>query len=145
LIREIAVQAMEKQKIRCMLGMLGTDVHTKGIRTLSQLLRDAGVEVIYLGEHNTVEGMVSAVIAEDPDVLGLSFSTASYLQYVERLMAQMRHKDVADVPVMLGGLIHTDDHAALKALGVQGIFGPGSTLPSIMEFLELAAAARKAG
>jgi methylmalonyl-CoA mutase, C-terminal domain len=138
------LEALEQKKIRCMLGMLGTDVHTKGIRTLSQLLRDAGVEVIYLGEHNTVEGMVSAVIAEDPDVLGLSFSTASYLLYVERLMARMKEQNVSDVPVMLGGLIHEEDRAALNALGVYGIFGPGSSMPGIMAFLEQAAA-RKAG
>jgi methylmalonyl-CoA mutase, C-terminal domain len=136
---------LETQKVRCMLGMLGTDVHTKGIRTLAQLLRDAGVEVIYLGEHNTVEGMVSAVVAEDPDVLGLSFSTASYLHYVERLMVHMRERGVGDVPVMLGGLIHNDDHDAINALGVQGIFGPGSTLPAIMAFLERAASARRPG
>lgn len=133
---------MENRTIRCMLGMLGTDVHNKGIRTLAQLLRDAGVEVIYLGEHNTVDGMVNAVIAEDPDVLGLSFSTASYLQYVDRLMARMREQGVDDVPVMLGGLIHQDDHDTLKAFGVQGLFGPGSGLPEVIAFLQRASAAR---
>jgi methylmalonyl-CoA mutase C-terminal domain/subunit len=127
-----------------MLGMLGTDVHNKGIRTLAQLLRDAGVEVIYLGEHNTVDGMVEAVIEEDPDVLGLSFSTASYVQYVERLCAHMRERGVDDVPVMVGGLIHQEDHEALKGFGVQGLFGPGSSLPDVMAFLNRASASRHA-
>jgi methylmalonyl-CoA mutase C-terminal domain/subunit len=122
--------------------MLGTDVHNKGIRTLAQLLRDAGIEVIYLGEHNTVEGMVDAVIAEDPDVLGLSFSTASYVQYVERLCTCMRARGVADVPVMLGGIIHQEDHATLTGFGVKGIFGPGSGLPDILAFLQRASASR---
>jgi len=122
--------------IRCLLGMLGTDVHTKGIRTLAQLLRDRGVEVIYLGEHNTAEGMVSAILAEDVDVVGLSFSTATYVHYTRVLLDAMRAAGVDDVPVMLGGLIHRDDEVELRAIGVKGIFGPGSTTDQIMRFLE---------
>jgi len=122
--------------IRCLLGMLGTDVHTKGIRTLAQLLRDRGVEVIYLGEHNTAEGMVRAILAEDVDVVGLSFSTATYVHYTRGLLDAMKAAGVDDVPVMLGGLIHRDDEADLKAIGVKGIFGPGSTTDQIMRFLE---------
>ena len=65
--------------VRCLLGMLGTDVHSKGIRTLATLLRERGVEVIYVGEHNTVPGMVAAIAQEDPDVVGLSFSSGGYV------------------------------------------------------------------
>jgi methylmalonyl-CoA mutase C-terminal domain/subunit len=122
--------------IRCLLGMLGTDVHTKGIRTLAQLLRDRGVEVIYLGEHNTAAGMVSAILAEDVDVVGLSFSTATYVHYTRVLIEAMKAAGVDDVPVMLGGLIHRDDAAELEAIGVKGIFGPGSTTDEIMRFLQ---------
>lgn len=121
--------------IRCLLGMLGTDVHNKGIRTLAQLLRDRGVEVIYLGEHNTVQGMVNAMLAEDVDVVGLSFSTATYLHYTRQLVDGMRAAGLADVPLMLGGLIHRDDEPALREMGVQGIFGPGSTTEQIVRFL----------
>jgi methylmalonyl-CoA mutase C-terminal domain/subunit len=123
-------------KIRCLLGMLGTDVHSKGIRTLAQLLRDHGVEVIYLGEHNTADGMVSALLAEDADVLGISFSTATYVHYTRDLLEKMQSAGVDDVPVMLGGLIHRDDEAELREIGVKGIFGPGSTTDQIMFFLE---------
>jgi methylmalonyl-CoA mutase C-terminal domain/subunit len=122
--------------IRCLLGMLGTDVHTKGIRTLAQLLRDRGVEVVYLGEHNTAQGMVSAILAEDVDVVGLSFSTATYVHYTRGLLDAMRAAGVGDVPVMLGGLIHREDEAELLSIGVKGIFGPGSTTDQIMKFLE---------
>jgi methylmalonyl-CoA mutase C-terminal domain/subunit len=121
--------------IRCLLAMLGTDVHSKGIRTLARLLRDQGVEVIYLGEHNTAEGIVNAVISEDADVIGLSYSTATYLHYTQQLMDSLRDADLASVPVMLGGLIHAEDEPALRAMGVQGIFGPGSTTTQILEFL----------
>jgi len=115
--------------------MLGTDVHSKGIRTLAQLLRDRGVEVIYLGEHNTADGMVNALLAEDADVVGLSFSTATYVHYTRDLLEKMRAAGADDVPVMLGGLIHPDDEAELRALGVKGIFGPGSTTEQIVAFL----------
>ena len=127
---------MASEKIRCLLAMLGTDVHSKGIRTLAQLLRDRGVEVIYLGEHNTADGLINALIAEDADVVGLSFSTATYLHYTRDLLERMRAAGVADVPLMLGGLIHADDEPALREMGVRAIFGPGSTTGQIVAFLE---------
>jgi methylmalonyl-CoA mutase C-terminal domain/subunit len=123
------------QKIRCLLAMLGTDVHSKGIRTLAQILRDHGVEVIYLGENNTAEGVINALITEDADVVGLSYSTATYLHYTADLLRKMQADGVGDVPVMLGGLIHPEDEAELRAMGVQGIFGPGSTTKQILTFL----------
>ena len=123
------------KKIRCLLGMLGTDVHTKGIRTLAQLLRDDGIEVIYLGEHNTIDGMVNAMIQEDADVVGISFSIATYLHYAKQLIDTMQVRGVGDIPVMVGGLVHPDDHEKLKAIGVKGIFGPGLTTPDILAFI----------
>lgn len=124
-----------EKKIRCLLGMLGTDVHTKGLRTLAQLLRDEGIEVIYLGEHNTVDGMVNAMIQEDVDVVGISFSIATYVHYAKQLLDAMKAKGVADIPVMVGGLIHPDDEPKLREIGVSGIFGPRSNTPQILEFL----------
>jgi len=118
--------------------MMGTDVHSKGIRTLAQLLRDHGIEVIYLGEHNTAEGIVNAAIAEDADIIGLSFSTATYLHYTKELMEKLRTAGAGDVPVMLGGLIHKDDELALHSMGVKAVFGPGSTTPQIIEFIRSA-------
>ena len=133
---------MKTDKIRCLLAMLGTDVHSKGIRTLAQLLRDRGVEVIYLGEHNTADGLINALIAEDADVVGLSYSTATYLHYTRDLIERMKKAGVDDVPVMLGGLIHADDEPALREMGVKGIFGPGSTVPQVVEFLQQATGKR---
>lgn len=128
----------ETPTVRCLLGMLGTDVHSKGIRTLAQVLRDAGVEVIYVGEHNSVEGMVGAVVDEDADIVGLSFSSAAYLDYTRQFIAAMKRRGVADVPLMLGGLIHPDDHPALREMGVAGIFGPGSRMGDIIAFVRSA-------
>jgi len=122
-------------KIRCLLGMLGTDVHSKGIRTLAQLLRDLGIEVIYLGEHNTPEGFINAIITEDVDAVGLSFSTATYLHYTRDLLKKMHEARLDGVAVMVGGLIHPEDAAELRTMGVKGIFGPGSTTRQIVDFL----------
>jgi methylmalonyl-CoA mutase, C-terminal domain len=121
--------------VRCVLGMLGTDAHTKGIRTLSRIFRDAGIEVVYLGEHNTYEQFAASVAAEDADLAGVSFSTAGYVKHVAALMRAMADAGVADVPVMVGGLIHADDEPALRELGVAGIFGPGASTDSILEFV----------
>ncbi|MCY4425726.1 MAG: cobalamin-dependent protein [Halieaceae bacterium] len=124
--------------IRCLLGMLGTDVHNKGIRTLAQMLRDHGIEIIYLGEHNTCEGMTQAIIAEDADLVGLSYSSSNYLDYTRQLIDTMREQGVGDVPVMLGGLIHPEDSDALRQMGVSGIFGPGSKIEDILDFIHRA-------
>lgn len=132
----MSVRPTSSNRVRCLLGMLGTDVHSKGIRTLAQLLRDHGVEVIYLGEHNTAEGMVNAILAEDVDVVGVSFSTSTYLHYTRDLLEKMRAARVDDVPLMLGGLIHRDDEEILRSMGVKGIFGPGSTTEQIVAFLQ---------
>lgn len=121
--------------VRCLLGMLGTDVHSKGIRTLATLLRERGVEVIYVGEHNTVPGMVAAIAQEDPDVVGLSFSSGGYVDYTRQLIEAMRAEDLGDIPVMVGGGIHPDDHAPLHAAGVQALFGPGTTTDEVMAYL----------
>ena len=115
--------------------MLGTDVHSKGIRTLAQMLRDRGIEVIYVGEHNTCEGMTQAIIAEDADLVGLSFSSTNYLDYTQQLIDTMNSRGVGDVPIMLGGLIHPEDEDALKEMGVAGIFGPGSDIDTILDFI----------
>lgn len=121
--------------LRCLLGMLGTDVHSKGIRIIAHLLRENGVEVIYIGEHNTVAGMIAAIEQEDPDVVGLSFSSGGYVSYTGQLIAAMRAADLGDIPVMLGGQIHPDDVAELRGLGVAGLFGPGTGIADVMTWL----------
>jgi methylmalonyl-CoA mutase C-terminal domain/subunit len=128
--------------IRCLLGMLGTDVHSKGIRTLASWLRDQGIEVVYVGEHNTVEAMVNALLQEDADILGLSFSSGGYIAYVERVALLMREKGIGDVAIMVGGQIHPNDHATLRSLGVSGIFGAGTTKSDVLEYIQGIAANR---
>lgn len=125
--------------VRCLLGMLGTDVHSKGIRTLAKILDDSGgIEVAYIGEHNSVEGMADAIVERKAAIVGISSSSAAYVEYTRQLIEAMKRKGVGHVPVMLGGMIHPDDIDALKAMGVAGIFGAGSKTADIVRFVQAA-------
>lgn len=121
--------------VRCLLGMVGLDVHSKGIRTLSRQLRDRGAEVVYVGEHNMPEGIARAAVAEDVDVIGLSFSTTTYLEATRAVLTALADCGAQGIPLMLGGLIHRDDEAALREMGVAEVFGPGSNLSDVTRFL----------
>lgn len=129
------IERRELNGLRCMLGMLGVDVHNKGIRTLGGLLRDRGAEIVYVGEHNSAAGMAAAAADEDVDVIGLSYSTTTYLAHTPALLEQLTEQGIGDVPVMVGGLIHADDEPALREMGVAGVFGPGADLEEIVAFL----------
>jgi len=118
--------------VRVLLGMLGLDVHSKGIRTLARLLRDRGAEVIYVGEHNSASGMAQAALAEDVDLIGISFSTTTYLEHSASLVGALREVGAADIPVVVGGLIHPDDEQALLEAGVAGAFGPGTGIDDVV-------------
>lgn len=122
--------------IRAVLGMLGADVHNKGLRTFARRLRDRGAEVIYLGDHNTAEQLANSAVAEDADVVGVSFGMASYLAHCENLVAAMRALGADDIPIMVGGLVHREDVQALRDVGVDGVFIPGHTLDEVVEWLE---------
>lgn len=127
--------------VSCVLGMLGTDVHSKGIRTIARMLSQAGgIDVAYIGEHNSVEAMADAVVERKADIVGVSFSSAAYVEYTRRLIAAMREKGVGHVPLMLGGMIHPDDVEELKEMGVAGLFGAGSTTEDIIAFVQNAGA-----
>lgn len=127
--------------VSCLLGMLGTDVHSKGIRTLARLLDEAGgVEVNYIGEHNSVEGMADAIVERKSDIVGVSFSSAAYVEYTRQLIEAMKARGVGHVPVMLGGMIHPDDVEELKEMGVAGLFGAGSKTEDIILFVQSAGA-----
>lgn len=122
-------------KVRAVLGMLGVDVHSRGLRTIARVLRDAGVEVIYLGEHNSAAGLAAAAVAEDADVIGVSFSVSTYTHYIAELMTELTKAGGSDIPVMVGGLIHPEDTDHLRELGVARVFGPDSTTDAILDYV----------
>jgi methylmalonyl-CoA mutase cobalamin-binding domain/chain len=125
--------------------MLGLDVHTKGIRTLASRLREYGCEVAFLGEHLTPGALASGALTADVDVIGVSFSSGAYIDHCRDLLEAMRNAGVGHIPLMVGGLVHQDDHAQLKAMGIKGIFGPGSQIEDIVAFIAQVAKDRITG
>jgi len=122
--------------IRVVLGMLGADVHNKGLRTFGRRLRDLGAEVIYVGDHNTAHQLASSAVAEDADVIGVSFGMASYVPHCAKLSEALKEIGADDIPIMVGGLVHREDTQALHDVGVQGVFTPGHTMDEVVTWLE---------
>jgi methylmalonyl-CoA mutase C-terminal domain/subunit len=116
---------MEK-RIRILVAKPGLDGHDRGAKVVAQALRDAGMEVIYTGLHQTVDQIVSTAIQEDVDVIGLSIMSGAHLPICEKLMEKMKEKGIEDVLVVVGGVIPKKDIPALQRLGIEGIF-PGGT------------------
>lgn len=123
---------------RCVLGMVGSDKHNKGIRTLARLFRDHGLEVIYVGEYNTPAQVVSAAVTEDADFIGLSFSNGNYMARLGEVLTELRAAEAEDIAVIAGGLIHDEDVAELERMGVAAVFGPGAHHSSILEWVDSA-------
>ncbi|MBF8265891.1 MAG: cobalamin B12-binding domain protein [Dehalococcoidia bacterium] len=125
-------------RIRVLLAKPGLDIHDRGARIITRSLRDAGIEVIYIGvspHPRTPEQIVASAIQEDVDVLGLSFHSPTYMEIVTRIMELLKENGRRDLPVVIGGVIPPNDVAALKGLGVAGVFGPGSPMEEIVEFI----------
>ena len=112
----------------------GLDGHWRGAAIVSMALRDAGMEVIYLGNQD-LEAIIQTAIQEDVDAIGLSILAAGHLELVGDFIELMREKNVDDVLLMVGGTVPQEDIPRLKEMGVHGVFPPGSKIESIIEFL----------
>lgn len=118
---------------RVLLGMLGMDQHEAGAIAVARLLRDAGMEVVYLGRFNLPEGIAAAALQEGVDVIGLSCHSWEYLEYLDELFDRLRALDL-DVPIVLGGSVITPgDATAVQARGVAAAFGPAADPARIVE------------
>lgn len=116
----------EKKNIRVLLAKPGLDGHDRGVKVVAKALRDAGMEVIYTGRHQTPNSIVEAAMQEDVDVIGLSILSGAHMVHVPAVLDLLREKGMANVPVVVGGMIPRSDEAQLMALGVRAVFGPGS-------------------
>lgn len=123
------------QPIRVLVAKPGLDGHDRGAKVIARALRDAGMEVIYTGLRQTPETIVSAALQEDVQVIGLSILSGAHNAIVPRVLQLLRDKDMADVKVIVGGIIPDEDAAALKREGVAEVFQPGSSLESIVTFI----------
>ncbi len=119
----------------------GLDGHDRGAKIVARSLRDAGMEVIYTGLHQTPEQVVATVVQEDADAVGLSILSGAHMTLVPRVMELLAAEGADDVLVVVGGTIPSDDAEELRALGVAAIYTPGAPVDEMVSFLEGAVAA----
>lgn len=132
----MAKDNMKEEKIRVVLAILGLDGHDFALRYISYMLKDAGMEVIYLGCFQTVEAVVNTAAQEDVDVIGLSCHSWEYLYYIPQLLALLRNRKL-DIPVIAGGGILTErDETQLREMGLRGIFKGGTSGQDIIRHIE---------
>src|SRR5688572_573933 len=128
--------------IRVVIAKPGLDGHDRGAKVIARALRDAGMEVIYTGLRQTAEQIVSAALQEDADVIGLSILSGAHNHIAPKLMDLLKQKGLDDVMVVIGGIIPDVDVPRLKAIGVRGIFLPGTPMQEIIDFITANARAR---
>jgi len=130
------------RKVRVVIAKPGLDGHDRGAKVIARALRDAGMEVIYTGLRQTPEMIAAAALQEDADVIGLSILSGAHNHIAPRLMELLKQKGLDDVLVVIGGIIPDVDIPKLKAIGVKGIFLPGTPMQDIIEFINANARAR---
>jgi methylmalonyl-CoA mutase C-terminal domain/subunit len=133
---------MTDRPIRVLIAKPGLDGHDRGAKVLVRALRDAGFEVIYTGLFQSPEMIATAALQEDVDVVGLSILSGAHLALFPAIMDALRAQGLDDVLVVAGGTIPDEDVAAVKQLGVAGVFGPGTPLSTTVEFIRAHAPAR---
>jgi methylmalonyl-CoA mutase C-terminal domain/subunit len=121
--------------IRVVIAKPGLDGHDRGAKVIARALRDAGMEVIYTGLRQTPEQIVQAALQEDADVIGLSILSGAHMHICPRVMELLRERALDDVLVVVGGIIPDVDIPRLNAIGISGIFLPGTPMQEIVEFI----------
>jgi methylmalonyl-CoA mutase, C-terminal domain len=127
---------MEGRKIRVVVAKPGLDGHDRGAKIIARALRDAGMEVIYTGLHQTPEQIAETVIQEDADAVGLSILSGAHMTLVPKVVELLREQGADDVIVTVGGTIPNEDIGELKDLGVAEVFTPGSSTQEIIDFIQ---------
>jgi methylmalonyl-CoA mutase C-terminal domain/subunit len=132
------------KKLRILIAKPGLDGHDRGAKVIARSLRDAGMEVIYTGLRQTPEMIADAALQEDVDAIGLSILSGAHLALVPRILEILQAQGMAQLPVLIGGIIPDVDVPTLKAMGVAAVFGPGANTEAITRAFEEAAASPKA-
>jgi methylmalonyl-CoA mutase C-terminal domain/subunit len=123
------------QKIRVVIAKAGLDGHDRGAKIIARALRDAGMEVIYTGLHQTAEQVVETAVQEDADAVGISILSGAHMTLIPLILDGLRENGAEDVLVLVGGTIPADDAAQLKEQGVAEVFTPGAPTSTIVDFL----------
>lgn len=124
------------RKIRVLVAKPGLDGHDRGAKVVARALRDAGFEVIYTGIRQTPDMIAEAALQEDVDVVGLSILSGAHMVLAPKVKEALNNAGMDDVLVLIGGIIPDEDVPALQALGIKGIFGPGTPTQEIIEFIK---------
>jgi methylmalonyl-CoA mutase C-terminal domain/subunit len=124
-----------ERKIRVVIAKPGLDGHDRGAKIIARALRDAGMEVVYTGLHQTPEQIVETAIQEDADAVGVSILSGAHMTLIPRILELLRENGADDVVVVVGGTIPTDDARELKEQGVAEVFTPGAPTSEIVDFL----------
>ncbi len=132
---------MAEKRIRVLVAKPGLDGHDRGAKVVARALRDAGMEVIYTGLHQTPEAIVEAALQEDVDVVGLSILSGAHMTMFPRVLDLLRAKGAAHVLVTGGGILPDDDIAALRKMGIGALFTPGTSTDDIVKYIREAVAA----
>ena len=126
---------MDERKIRVLVGKPGLDGHDRGAKVVAAALRDAGMEVIYTGLHQTPEKIVETALQEDVDVVALSILSGAHMTLFPRVLELMREKGMDEILLTGGGIIGKEDMAELKKMGTGRLFGPGTTTQAIVDYI----------
>ena len=127
---------MSEKRIRVLVAKPGLDGHDRGAKVIAQALRDGGMEVVYTGLRQTPEQIVSAALQEDVDVVGMSILSGAHATLFPEVVNLLREKGAGDILVVGGGIIPDDDIPALKEAGVAEIFGPGTPLVNVVNYIK---------
>jgi len=133
----------DKQQIKVLLTKIGLDGHTRGIKAVAAMLRDAGMEVVYLGHFQTPDGILKSALQEDVDVIGVSCLTGEHLTLVPKLARLAQANKAEGIPIVVGGVVPDEDIGPLKAMGVAEVFTPGATSDQIIGFIRDAVGQRR--
>jgi len=133
------------RKIRVLMAKPGLDGHDRGIKVLSRAMRDAGMEVVYTGLHQTAEQIAQAAIQEDVDVVGLSILSGAHMTLVPKVVDCLRALEAEDIMVLAGGTIPQEDREALLAKGVAAVYTPGAMTRDIVAFVKEKAGGEELG
>ena len=126
----------ESGPIRVVVAKPGLDGHDRGAKVIARALRDAGMEVVYTGLHQTPEQIVDTAIQEDADGIGLSILSGAHMTLCAKVVQLLREREAADITVFVGGIIPDDDLPLLKDLGIDGVFTPGASTRDIVTWVE---------
>ncbi|MDQ1335243.1 MAG: methylmalonyl-CoA mutase, C-terminal domain [Thermodesulfobacteriota bacterium] len=126
---------VKEKKIRVLVSKVGLDGHDRGIKVVATLLKEAGMEVVYLGMYQTPEGIVRAALDEDVDVIGLSYLSGEHLVFTPKIVAEMKKHEMDDVLLIAGGTFPAEDIPTMEAMGIDKVFRAGSLTDTIVSYI----------